>query len=141
MKQFKKVIFLIFSFIVLSSGVAFCEPAVQPETSTNTVTEQVNDITADNTQNDINDVPETIPEKNIENLKKIKESPMASKFTGILFFILLAAALVILYIAGLKLYKRTIGKIQIADASPKETLASPEDFKSAINLFLGKTDD
>lgn len=129
MKKFKITTFLIFSFLVLGSGIAFCEPAVQPE------------IPASEEQVISGEIPETIPEKNAENLKKIKDSAFASKFVNGAAIILTISILVGLIILILKFYKKFSERTNIAEASPKETLATPDDFKTAINLFLEKTDE
>ena len=115
--------------MVLGSGIAFCEPAVQPK------------IPASEEQVISGEVPETIPEKNAENLKKIKDSAFASKFVNGAAIILTISILVGLIILILKFYKKFSERTNIAEASPKETLATPDDFKTAINLFLEKTDE
>ena len=145
MKRFYKIIFLIICFVTLGAGSIFAEPDTQSvEVPVVQETVAPADFGADTDSAVIETdtiIPESIPEKNAENLKKIKDSAAVSKmvniFAGIAGFIIVIFSTVIFF----KIRRRIRDKKAIVEAAPKETLASPNDFKSAVNLFLGKTDD
>ncbi len=83
-------------------------------------------------------VPETIPEKNMSSLKKIKDK--TSVFTIIFtlggILILIGAARFFMMVYAVRSERK-----MLTSASPKDSLVSPKDFKTAINMFLEKTDD
>lgn len=118
----------------------YSEPAVQPVAEQQIVQEQ--QVTQQTTTSEtLEDVPETIPEKNYENLKKIKNSaqtyPLLIVFMTIIFIFILFLVVLSLY----RYYRNVKIKGNIISAPPKETLESPKDFNTAITLFLGKTDE
>lgn len=116
----------------------YSEPAVQPAEQ-QTVAEQP--AVQETKTETLEDVPESIPEKNYENIKKIKDSALTSKkivpFAGGIFVIIL----LIILLSIRRVRKNWNDKGYIVSAPPKETLESPKDFNTAINLFLGKTDE
>ena len=95
--------------------------------------ESASDIT-DAKQN-LKEVPETIPEKNYENLKKIQTSKDYSKIFKRTIYSLTTIIIAIVFYFIYILYKRQKNKKTIVDGPPKETLLTPEDFKSAINAY------
>ena len=129
-------ILTIICFVLLCAPTGFCEPqGAAPNQALEIV--QIDSVS----QNNLNEIPDTIPEKNYENLKKIKDSATTSKIFNFLTTLVSIIFAIICLVGGFKLYKKWSNKGYIISAPPKETLATPKDFKSAINLFLGKTDD
>ena len=133
MKKFRLNIFIIIFCTFLSCGLVFCEPVTQnvPATQQSTVqTTETEEI-----------IPETIPEKNYENLMKIKDSATTSKNFSVFIWILTGLTILLGLLGLFKFYRNWKEKNYIIETTPKETLATPKDFNSAINLFLGKTDE
>lgn len=131
LKRFSLSIFFIICFSIFSSTAVFSEtPETIPQESQTqkTVSETVPET-----------IPETIPEKNYENLMKIKDS--TSKFPAGLLATIAGAVILLLSFKGYLAYKKFKNKSHIVSAPLTETLETPKDFKTAINLFLGKTDE
>ncbi len=126
---------------MMNVSVGFCNPNPTPVQSAPAEEKVVESVQNPTTDKAINDIPETIPEKNAENLKKIKDIAQTSSVFKLLLTVCALLFLALLAFIGLKIYKKISDKKYIIETSPKETLATPKDFKSAINLFLGKTDD
>ena len=86
--------------------------------------------------------PMSIPEKNMNQLKNIGQNTPQNKFLKfvIAMFGVLISGLAVY--GGLKLYKSFIMKKNSLNINPNDDriLESPKDFKTAINIFLNKTD-
>lgn len=131
LKKFSIIAIFIISLGFCSTMMVFSEPPVTENT--------VQQVT-ENTQT-LDEIPDSIPEKNYENLKKIKNSVTTSKtFLSMITFLILGVTGLI-FIAFFRFYKKLKNNKQIVSAPLKETLETPKDFKTAINLFLGKTDE
>ena len=135
LKKFSLIVVFIFSFAFLSSSVVFSENAVQPDVQP-VAAEQATEQTKV-----VEETPDTIPEKNYENMVKIIDTATDSKTFAILIFAASLGLLALILFGGYKIYKKHKEQGYIVSAPPKETLESPKDFKTAINLFLGKTDE
>jgi len=130
LKKFSISIFFIICFAVLSNCVVFSEPQ-----NTQPVQQTQKEVVSGE------EIPETIPEKNYENLMKIKDSPKTSKAFNVIVSLVALIILGVLGFAGYKFYKKISTQNYIISSPPDETLETPKDFKTAINLFLEKTDD
>ncbi len=120
---------------VFSSSVAYAEQSQ--------VTQQVSQQTENNKKPvRIDDAPQSIPEKNIQTLKTMDKN--STKYKVFKFFVsMLGVAISALAIyGGLKLYKTIISRASLFPKEPKydNTLETPTDFKTAINMFLKKTE-
>ena len=87
-------------------------------------------------------VPMSIPEKNLNQLKNIGQNTPQNKF---LKFIIAMIGVIFSGFAiygGLKIYKNLILQKNSCIINPNDerSLESPKDFKTAINIFLKKTD-
>ena len=136
MKRFSFIILFIISFFIYCNSTVFAEvesPMVQNESVSQEKVQESLPV--------VNEVPETIPEKNYENLKKIKDSKAYSKTIKFLVNIFIALLALLGAFGIYKFYTKRKNKTVIVDGTPKETLLTPNDLKSAINLFLGKTDE
>ncbi|MCQ2789659.1 MAG: hypothetical protein MJ229_04685 [bacterium] len=146
----KKLSFLNLSFITVAifSTLAFAGVeslsvlnvayAEQPQ-----VTQQVpQQIVSDKKTEQVDDAPQSIPEKNINTLKNMDKN--STKYKVFKFFIsMLGVVISVLAIyGGLKLYKTIISRASLFPKQPKydNTLETPTDFKTAINMFLKKTE-
>lgn len=128
---------------MFTGGVVFAQENISQTTSPNAPLSQTSsfDVAKDVSESVSENIPETIPEKNFENLKKFRDFAFNSNLFSIVIVILLLGVLAFCFLGVLKLYRKISNKGYIVEAPPKETLASPKDFKSAINLFLGKNDE
>lgn len=146
----KKLSFLNLSFITVAifstlafagveslsvSNVAYAE---QPQ-----VTQQVPQQTAsDKKTEQVDDAPQSIPEKNINTLKNMDKN--SAKYKVFKFFISMLGVVIsaLAIYGGLKLYKTIISRASLFPKQPKydNTLETPTDFKTAINMFLKKTE-
>ena len=136
LKKFSVLIFFIISFAFVNC--VYSEPPVQPAEQ-QPITEQP--AVGETKTETLEDIPESIPEKNYENIKKIKESALTLKPIVIFAAGTFVIVLLIIFIFMRRGTKRWNDKGYIVSAPPKETLESPKDFNTAINLFLGKTDE
>lgn len=135
MKKFSLILIAICLFI-FSNTVVFSEnttDVMQTEPQTETVSEQ--------SKSENQAALETIPEKNYENLMKIKDSKAYSKVFNIVVSLLILALLIALVFGIYKFKKKFTERSVIIDKPSKETLVTPTDFKTTINLFLEKTDE
>lgn len=131
MKKLKIFLTFILCFTVLFVTKSFCTPVLADNVPAST-----QEVVVDDTQ-----VPETIPEKNYENLMKIKDSIVSSKTISIIMALFCLAVIMGLGYYGYKLYRKRSSKGYVVSVPLNETLEVPKDFKTAISLFLGKTDE
>lgn len=146
----KKLSFLNLSFIIIAifstlafarvenvsiSSVAYAE---QLQASQQVLQQTVND----KKNEQVDDAPQSIPEKNIHTLKTMDKN--STKYKVFKFFVsMLGVAISALAIyGGLKLYKTIISRASLFPKEPKydNTLETPTDFRTAINMFLKKTE-
>lgn len=85
----------------------------------------------------------SIPEKNIDTIKNLKKDSAKLKivkFFMAMFGVLISAVFIWL---GLKLYKKYLQNRVLSSNNTTygDSLETPKDFKSALNLFLEKTDE
>lgn len=143
----------IITFTIMS-GIVFATPDnnLSQQTSQKTPAPAVSDGAKSSTINtsaesktevlDSSSAPKSIPEKNMDRLKDIGKN--GSKNGFLRFFIAMSGVAIssLAIYGGLKLYKKISLQKNMFVSNPNDerSLETPKDFKSAINLFLNKTD-
>lgn len=149
----KSFIFAIITFCILSSfGLTKLDSYavdLSPVAAAQKIRGEVptSEATTEKTKAEQNAEPEkngqmSIPEKNLNQLQNIGKDTPENKFLKFIIAMIGVAISALAIYGGLKLYKKIMESkgIYVSNPNDERSLESPKDFKTAINLFLNKTD-